>query len=114
MTFPGHDLFEQIKSEWEQRFASHKTEVSTILNTHHSENRVRLQLLDQQGVKTGNDVTQISVKLNALYGEQGHPGAVDKLAIKVEALGNKIIYASGGVAAVVLLVGWWLISSVKH
>lgn len=113
MTFPGHDLFEQFKSDLEKRFSAHKSEVATILDRHHSENRVRLQNIDSQTVA-------ISVKLNALYGEQGQPGAVDKLASKVEAfgnkvesMGNKIMYAFGGVAAAVVLVGWWLVATRK-
>lgn len=106
MTFPGHDLFEQFRSDLENRFTAHKSEVATILDKHHSENRVRLQSIDSQTVA-------ISVKLNALYGEQGQPGAVDKLSTKVEALGNKIMYASGGIAAVVVLVGWWIAASHK-
>lgn len=106
MTFPGHDLFEQFKSDLEKRFSAHKSEVATILDRHHSENRVRLQNIDSQTVA-------ISVKLNALYGEQGQPGAVDKLSSKVEALGNKIMYASGGVATIVILVGWWLVATRK-
>jgi hypothetical protein len=92
----------------ENRFVLHKSEVALILDKHHSENRVRLQNIDMQSVQNGNDLAKISVKLNTLYGEQGQPGAVEKLSAKVEALGNKIVYASGFLAAVVLLVGWYV------
>jgi len=108
MTYPGHEFFEQFKSDLENRFTLHKSEVAIIQEKNHSENRLRLQLLDAQAADTGKTVTAISVKLNTLYGEQGQPGAVDKLSVKVEALGNKIVWASGFVAAVVLLVGWYL------
>lgn len=108
MSYPGHEVFEQFKSDLENRFVLHKSEVAMILDRHHSENRIRLQNIDLQSVQNGNDLAKISVKLNMLYGEEGQPGAVDRLAAKVEALGNKFMYASGGLAAVVLLVGWWI------
>lgn len=113
MTFPGHEVFEQFRSDLENRFTLHKSKVAIIQEKNHSENRLRLQNIDAQTIA-------ISVKLNALYGEQGQPGAVDRLATKVEtfgnkvdALGNKIAWAFGGGAAVVLLVGWWIAASHK-
>src|ERR1700744_2404236 len=104
MTFPGHEIFEQFKADLESRFASHKSEVATILDKHHSENRVRLQLLSEQSAANG-------VKLDRLYGSEGQPGAIDRLTDKVEMLGNKFMYASGGVAVAVVLVGWWIVAS---
>lgn len=106
MTYPGQDTFEHIKAHWETRFTLHKTEVATILDKHHNENKTTLQTLSTQSIENG-------VKLDRLYGSEGQPGAVDRLTDKVEKLGNKIMYASGGIAAVVVLVGWWIASSHK-
>lgn len=106
MTFPGHDFWEQVKLDWENRFQTHKSEVATILDKHHNENKTTLQNLTQQSIAVG-------VKLDRLYGSEGQPGAVDRLTEKVEKLGNKIMYASGGIAAVVVLVGWWITSRGK-
>lgn len=101
MTFPGHDFWEQVKADWENRFQIHKSEVATILDKHHNENKTTLQTLSQQSIANG-------VKLDKLYGSEGQPGAVDKLSDKVEKLGDKIVYASGFLAAVVILVGWYI------
>ena len=90
-----------FKSDIEARFAAFKLEVSNVQEKHHSENRTRLQAIDAQGVATG-------VKVDKLYGSDGQPGVVDNLAKEVKGLGNKIIYASGFVAAVFLLVGWYI------
>ena len=90
-----------FKSDIEARFAAFKLEVSNMQEKHHSENRVRLQAIDAQGVATG-------VKVDKLYGSEGQPGAVDRLGDKVEALGNKVVYASGFIAAVIVLVGWYV------
>lgn len=113
MTYPGHEFFEQIRSDWENRFNSHKSEVSVLLDKHHSENRTRLQNIDAQSVANGEALAVVSVKLNALYGEAGQPGAVDRLTAKVSALGDKISYAAGGIAAVIIGVGWWIEHSHK-
>jgi hypothetical protein len=91
----------ELVREWESRFSEHKDEVKDILDKHHSENRTRLQLIDSQGVANG-------VKLDRLYGSEGQPGAVDRLSDKVSKLGDKIMYASGFLAAVVMLVGWYV------
>lgn len=100
--------FDFHKQDWETRFASHKNEMVAILDRHHAENRLRLQNIDKQSTENGQDLAQIAVKIGRLYGEDGQPGAVDRLAAKVESLGNKVMYASGFVAAVVILVGWYI------
>lgn len=90
-----------FKTELEARFAAFKSEVATIQDKHHAENRTRLQSIDAQSVANG-------VKLDKLYGSDGQPGAVDRLSDKVSDLGDKIVYASGFVAAVIVLVGWYI------
>jgi hypothetical protein len=101
VTFPGHEFFEQVRADWENRFSAHKSEVATILDKHHNENKSTLQALSVQSISNG-------VKLDKLYGSEGQPGAVDKLSDKVQSLGDKIVYASGFLAAVVILVGWYI------
>jgi hypothetical protein len=75
--------------------------VASVQDKHHAENRTRLQSIDRQSVENG-------VKLDKLYGSDGQPGAVDRLSDKVGRLGGKIVYASGFVAAVIVLVGWYI------
>lgn len=106
MTFPGHEVFEQFRSDLESRFTLHKSEVALILDKHHSENRTRLQSIDAQSIANG-------VKLDRLYGSEGQPGAVDRLTDKVASLGDKITWAAGGISAVVVLVGWWIAATHK-
>lgn len=91
----------ELVREWEHRFAAHKDEVRNLLDKHHAENRIRLQSIDSQSIENG-------VKLDKLYGVEGQPGAVDRLSDKVGKLGDKIMYASGFLAAVVILVGWYI------
>lgn len=100
--------FERLKVELESRYESFKNEVTQSMEHHHSENRLRLQNIDAQSVEIGRDLAAMNVKIDRLHGVGGQPGAVDKLGDKVEKLGNKIVYASGFLAAVVLLVGWYI------
>jgi hypothetical protein len=96
-----HAEWASFKAEIEARFSAFKLEIASVVDKHHSENRIRLQAIDAQGVATG-------VKVDKLYGSDGQPGVVDRLSEEVKGLGNKIVYASGFLAAVVLLVGWYI------
>lgn len=96
-----HAEWAQFKAEIEARFALFKADVASVQDKHHAENRTRLQAIDRQSVENG-------VKLDKLYGSDGQPGAVDRLSEKVSDLGDKIVYASGVVAAVIVLVGWYI------
>lgn len=104
MNVPDPNFFDKVRADWENRFSAFKSEVAVILDKHHNENRSTLQALSTQSVANG-------VKLDRLYGSEGQPGAVDKLSDKVQSLGDKIMYASGGIAAVIILVGWWIVST---
>lgn len=96
-----HAEWSQFKAEIEARFALFKAEVASVQDKHHSENRTRLQAIDSQVVATG-------VKVDNLYGSDGQPGVVGNLSKEVKGLGDKIVYASGFLAAVVVLVGWYI------
>jgi len=100
--------FDKLKRELESRYDGFKNEVTLSMEHHHSENRLRLQNIDAQSVEIGRDIAAMNVKIDRLHGVAGQPGAVDKLGDKVEKLGNKIVWASGFVAAVVMLVGWYI------
>lgn len=95
--------FAQFKSEIEARFRAFTDATKDQQDKHHAENRTRLQSIDRQSVENG-------VKLDKLYGSEGQPGAVDRLSDKVGQLGDRIAYAAGGIAATVVLVGWWVVS----
>lgn len=96
-----HAEWSSFKADIEARFSQFKMDVSVTQDKHHAENRTRLQAIDRQSVENG-------VKLDKLYGSDGQPGAVDRLSDKVGRLGDKIVYASGFVAAVIVLVGWYI------
>jgi hypothetical protein len=103
-----HGEFLKHKEDIETRFQAHKSEVGQILDKHHGENRIRLQSIDKQCIDTGSRVAEMNVKISRLYGEDGQPGAVDRLATEVTRLGNKMMYGSGFIAAVLILVGWYV------
>ena len=96
------------RRDWEARFTSHKMDVAAALDKHHGENRLRLQAIDAQCIANGVESAAMNVKLSRLYGEDGQPGAVDRLTHEVAKLSSKIMYGSGFLAAIVLLVGWYI------
>lgn len=60
------------------------------------------------------ELTRQGVKLDALYGNgSGRIGAVERLDKKISRIGDKVVYASGGLAATIILVGWYL-AHAKH
>jgi hypothetical protein len=105
-----------MRSRFEELCAGLRSDHNKGQEQMHAENRTRLQFIDQQAIENGKQLVEIKevlaaqdVKMSSLYGNgSGRKGAVEKLAEKVDRIGDKIIYAMGGFSTVVLLVGWYL------
>jgi hypothetical protein len=112
------DRFDLMMTEMGTRFNKLCGDWEHKMDLLHSENRVRLQNIDQTARSNGETLAGIGIrmeaakiKMDALYGNgSGRPGAVERLSEKVDAIGNKVMYGCGGVAATVVLVGWYLAS----
>ena len=106
----------QVFEKAEENLESIRTDAEKKMDKLHAENRIRLQLLDAQSVTNGTTLNEITrtlaaqdVKLASLYGNgSGKKGAVERLEDSIKEIGNKVIYAYGGFATVLVLVGWYL------